>query len=203
MQTVLIVIHLMIVLALVGVVLIQRSEGGGLGIGGGSGFMSARGAANALTRTTAILAALFFVTSLGLGLLARYQSKPSDILNQLPTTTQGDKSLLNSLGGKKPDEKKTEEKPANQNDIPLGGDATDTTKPVDNKIEVKPADTKTDVKPADTKTEVKPADATKTDVKPADSTTTAVKPADATATDKKPADASTTTTTDQKPATAK
>jgi preprotein translocase subunit SecG len=194
MQTVLIVIHLMIVLALVGVVLIQRSEGGGLGIGGGSGFMSARGAANALTRTTAILAALFFATSLGLGLLARYESKPSDILNQLPTTTQGDKSLLNSLGGKKPDEKKTDEKPANQNDIPLGGDATDTTKPADNKTEVKPAETKTDVKPAD---------ATKSEVKPADSTTTAVKPADATATDQKPADASTTTTTDQKPAAAK
>jgi preprotein translocase subunit SecG len=67
MQTVLIVIHLMIVLALVGIVLVQRSEGGGLGIGGGSGFMSARGAANALTRTTGILAAAFFVTSLSHG----------------------------------------------------------------------------------------------------------------------------------------
>jgi preprotein translocase subunit SecG len=193
MQTVLIVIHLMIVLALVGVVLIQRSEGGGLGIGGGSGFMSARGAANALTRTTAILAALFFVTSLGLGLLARYQSKPSDILNQLPTTTQGDKSLLNSLGGKKPEEKKTEDKPANQNDIPLGGDNTDTTKPADSKT---PVENKTEVKPADTKTDVKPADAAKTDVKPADSATTEKKPADTTTT-------TTTTTTDQKPATAK
>ena len=64
METVLIVIHLMVVLALVGVVLLQRSEGGGLGIGGGSGFMTARGAANALTRATAILAAAFFVTSL-------------------------------------------------------------------------------------------------------------------------------------------
>ena len=57
METVLIVIHLMVVLALVGVVLLQRSEGGGLGIGGGSGFMTARGAANALTRATAILSA--------------------------------------------------------------------------------------------------------------------------------------------------
>lgn len=209
MQTVLIVIHLMIVLALVGVVLIQRSEGGGLGIGGGSGFMSARGAANALTRTTAILAALFFVTSLGLGLLSRYQAKPSDILNQLPTTTQGDKSLLNSLGGKQPDEK-TQEKPVDQNDVPIGGDNTDAVKPADNKTEVKPADTKTDAKPADaaktpvdaTKTEVKPAD-DKTAVKPADTTTTTAKPADSTATDTKPADTSTTTTTtDQKPATA-
>ncbi|HBT68318.1 MAG TPA: preprotein translocase subunit SecG, partial [Agrobacterium sp.] len=86
MQTVLIVIHLMIVLALVGVVLIQRSEGGGLGIGGGSGFMSARGTANALTRTTGILAALFFLTSLGLGLLTRYEARPTDILNRIPAT---------------------------------------------------------------------------------------------------------------------
>ena len=67
MQTVLLVIYLMVVVALIGVVLIQRSEGGGLGIGGGSGFMSARGTANALTRTTAILATLFFVISLALG----------------------------------------------------------------------------------------------------------------------------------------
>lgn len=87
MQTVLIVIHLLIVLALVGVVLIQRSEGGGLGIGGGSGFMTARGAANALTRTTAILAIGFFATSLLLGIMARYGERPTDILNRIPATT--------------------------------------------------------------------------------------------------------------------
>lgn len=99
MQTVLIVIHLMIVLALVGVVLIQRSEGGGLGIGGGSGFMSARGTANALTRTTAILAALFFVTSLALGILARYDSQPTDILNRIPQSQQGTgNGILDQLG---------------------------------------------------------------------------------------------------------
>lgn len=107
MQTVLIVIHLMIVLALVGIVLIQRSEGGGLGIGGGSGFMSARGTANALTRTTAILAALFFITSLGLGILARYQAKPTDILDRIPITQQGQQNgILDSLGGAKPAETK-------------------------------------------------------------------------------------------------
>jgi protein translocase subunit secG len=61
MQTVLIVIHLMVVIALVGVVLLQRSEGGALGVGGGSGFMTGRGQANVLTRATAILAAIFFV----------------------------------------------------------------------------------------------------------------------------------------------
>ncbi len=99
MQTVLIVIHLMIVLALVGVVLIQRSEGGGLGIGGGSGFMSARGTANALTRTTAILAALFFITSLALGVLARYESRPTDILDRIPQSQQGQgQGILNQLG---------------------------------------------------------------------------------------------------------
>jgi preprotein translocase subunit SecG len=99
MLTVLIVIHLMIVLALVGVVLIQRSEGGGLGVGGGSGFMSARGTANALTRTTAILAALFFITSLGLGIMARYQSRPSDILNRIPQSQQGTgNGILDQLG---------------------------------------------------------------------------------------------------------
>ncbi|MGA7001679.1 MAG: preprotein translocase subunit SecG, partial [Pseudolabrys sp.] len=64
MQHVIIVIHLMLVLALIGVVLLQRSEGGGLGIGSSGGFMTSRGTANVLTRATAILAGLFFVTSL-------------------------------------------------------------------------------------------------------------------------------------------
>lgn len=88
----------MIVLALVGVVLIQRSEGGGLGIGGGSGFMSARGAANALTRTTAILATLFFITSLSLGLVTRYESRPTDILDRIPATQGQGNGILDTLG---------------------------------------------------------------------------------------------------------
>lgn len=99
MQTVLLVIYLMVVLALIGVVLIQRSEGGGLGIGGGSGFMSARGTANALTRTTAILAALFFILALGMGILARYQPNATDVLDRIPGTTTNGKGVLNSLGG--------------------------------------------------------------------------------------------------------
>ncbi len=80
MQTVVIVIHLMIVVALIGTVLLQRSEGGGLGIGGGGGFMSSRGTANLLTRTTAILALGFFVTSLFLSWLASYDRKPSSLV---------------------------------------------------------------------------------------------------------------------------
>lgn len=99
METVIIVVHLMIVLALVGVVLLQRSEGGGLGIGGGSGFMTARGAANTLTRATAILAAAFFVTSLGLSLIARYGPQPLDILDRTPPAGQGEGGVLDQLGG--------------------------------------------------------------------------------------------------------
>ena len=102
METVLIVIHLIVVLALVGVVLLQRSEGGGLGIGGGSGFMTARGAANALTRTTAILAAAFFATSLALSILARYSEQPTDILDRVPAAQgeqQGSGGVLDAIGG--------------------------------------------------------------------------------------------------------
>jgi preprotein translocase subunit SecG len=102
MQTVLIVIHLMIVLALVGVVLIQRSEGGGLGIGGGGGsnFMSARGSGNGLTRVTAVLATAFFITSLTLGIMARYDERPSDILDRIESQTQGTGGgILDQLGG--------------------------------------------------------------------------------------------------------
>lgn len=164
MQTVLIVIHLMIVLALVGVVLIQRSEGGGLGIGGGSGFMSARGTANALTRTTAILAVLFFITSLGLGLLARYQARPTDILDRLPTTTNSN-DLLNSLSPTKPEETA----PVDPNAIPLGDDQSSTTPAVD----TNPATTTTtttEEQPAASTTDAKPA--TPTDVQPADAATT-------------------------------
>ncbi|WP_428486056.1 preprotein translocase subunit SecG [Rhodopila sp.] len=72
MNTVLLIVHLFVTLALIGVVLIQRSEGGGLGIGSSQGmgsFMSGRGTANLLTRTTAILAAIFMVLSLALALL--------------------------------------------------------------------------------------------------------------------------------------
>jgi preprotein translocase subunit SecG len=81
MQSVLIVIHLMLVAAMIGVVLLQKSEGGGLGIGSTGGFMSSRGTANVLTRATALLAAGFFVTSLMLSILAGYDRKPRSIIN--------------------------------------------------------------------------------------------------------------------------
>jgi preprotein translocase subunit SecG len=107
MQTILIVIHLLVVLALVAVVLLQRSEGGGLGIGGGGGgnFAAARGSGNPLTRATGILAAIFFATSLGLSLMARYGEQPTDFLDRIPSQQQGEQApsgsggVLDQLGG--------------------------------------------------------------------------------------------------------
>jgi preprotein translocase subunit SecG len=82
MSTVLLIIHVMIACALIAVVLLQRSEGGALGIGGGGGgFMTGRGAANLLTRVTAGLAAGFFATSLLLSIIATRTEAPRSILD--------------------------------------------------------------------------------------------------------------------------
>lgn len=85
MLTVLIMIHLMIVIAMIGMVLLQRSEGGGLGVAQTSGFLSSRGTANVLTRTTAILAAAFFVMSLTLSVVAGYGRRERSILQNTGT----------------------------------------------------------------------------------------------------------------------
>lgn len=87
MQAILITIHLMVVAALVVTVLLQRSEGGALGQGGGGGFMTGRGQANALTRATGILAAIFFVTSLGLTILANYGRAPKSVFDTAPASS--------------------------------------------------------------------------------------------------------------------
>src|ERR1700726_1767219 len=86
MQTVVIVVHLMIVAVLIATVLLQKSEGGGLGMGGGAGFMSSRGTANLLSRTTAVLAAGFFLTSLLLSWIASYDRKPASIIGIQPAS---------------------------------------------------------------------------------------------------------------------
>jgi preprotein translocase subunit SecG len=111
MHAVLLTVHTLIVAALIGVVLIQRSDGGALGLGGGGGgVMSSRGAADVLTRTTSILAALFFSTSLLLAVTARTGESDADIIQDLtgqevrdpnaPTTTD---DLLRTLGGEQTD----------------------------------------------------------------------------------------------------
>src|SRR3977135_348728 len=86
MQTVVIVVPLMIVATMIATVLLQKSEGGGLGVGGGAGFMSSRGTANLLTRTTAGLAVGFFLASLLLSWLASYDRKPSSIIGNTPAS---------------------------------------------------------------------------------------------------------------------
>ena len=93
MSTVILLIHVMVALALVGVILLQRSEGGALGIGGGGGggFMTGRSAGNALTKTTAILAACFFATSLSLSILASHQR--GDTPSILPSSSSGEGGL--------------------------------------------------------------------------------------------------------------
>ncbi len=92
MNTVLLTIHLFVTLALIAVVLIQRSEGGGLGIGSSQGmgsFMGGRGTANLLTRTTAILATIFFALSLTLALLNRGTAGSSRSLLDTPASVPG------------------------------------------------------------------------------------------------------------------
>jgi preprotein translocase subunit SecG len=116
MLSVVIIIHLMIVVAMIGVVLLQKSEGGGL-VSSTSGFLSSRGTANVLSRTTALLAAGFFVTSLALSWLAGFERKPASIINTggaptqqaplggppvAPPLSPGGNGVLNQLGGGAP-----------------------------------------------------------------------------------------------------
>ncbi len=104
MENVLLVAYLLIVLALIAVILLQRSEGGGLGMGGNAGgLMTVRGSANLLTRTTAILAALFFATAIGLTILAELNRSTSDILDSAAQPGEAAPSTvldaLSQLGG--------------------------------------------------------------------------------------------------------
>ena len=113
METVVLTIHVLIVVSLIGVVLLQRSEGGALGMGAGSGggFMTGRGAANALTRTTSILAALFFATSLGLAFFAGGANDEIEVIEGLtgdevrdPTAPVTADDLFNTLGSDRDDD---------------------------------------------------------------------------------------------------
>lgn len=87
MANILIVAYLLIVLALIAVILLQRSEGGGLGMGSSNsnGLVTVRGSANLLTRTTAILAGLFFAFAIGLTILSELDRSTSSILDQVQT----------------------------------------------------------------------------------------------------------------------
>jgi preprotein translocase subunit SecG len=122
MQTVLLVIHLFIALALIGFVLMQRSEGGALGIGsaGAGSLFSARGVGNALTRTTAVLAVVFFITSIALTLVARHSSGGGSLFDrpaaqpaqqQQPATDSGSENNVLPKPPGAPESKPSETKP--------------------------------------------------------------------------------------------
>ncbi|QYO78507.1 preprotein translocase subunit SecG [Devosia salina] len=119
MANVLLVAYLLIVLALIVVILIQRSEGGALGIGGGGGggLMTARGSANLLTRTTAILATLFFASAIGLTVLNELDRGTSGILENAASGTAGEQpsTVLDALNALQGDE---------TSDLPLPADST-------------------------------------------------------------------------------
>ena len=117
METVILVIHLVVALALIGVVMLQRSEGGALGIGGGGGgsagnLFTARGVGNALTRTTAWLAVAFFCTSIALTVIATHRGSGSVIDSVTPPASgdqpaapaegSGDSSVLPKLAPSQP-----------------------------------------------------------------------------------------------------
>lgn len=118
MANVLLVAYLLIVLALIVVILMQRSEGGALGIGGGGGggLTTARGSANLMTRTTAILATLFFASAIGLTILSELDRGTSSILDQAVGTQDGaaPSSVLDALNAMQP----------SNSDLPLPADAT-------------------------------------------------------------------------------
>ncbi|WP_039759931.1 preprotein translocase subunit SecG [Bartonella queenslandensis] len=137
MQTVLIVIHLLIVITLVGVILIQPSEGGGLGVSNSSGVMKTRGSRNPLTRLTAILACCFYVVSIGLIVVGSISNSGSDILKRIPVNSEQNStnkglesvpssdgesqpSILEQLGGPSdsPQGRKQSTKPEIENPVP-------------------------------------------------------------------------------------
>lgn len=115
MITVILVVHLMLAVALVGVIMVQKSEGGALGMGGGggmSGFMTGRSAANLLTRTTAIIAAAFFATSIALALISSHQRAQTSLIDSgapPASSAPGTPSIPMPLGTP----------PANTNQAPL------------------------------------------------------------------------------------
>jgi preprotein translocase subunit SecG len=121
MENILLVIHTLVAVALVGVVLLQRSEGGALGIGGGGGgagggMFSSRTAANLLTRATGILAVVFFLSSIGLTVIHTNDRNPGSIVDRItpvaPLNTEADGADEPDLGVAPPTAGPADEEPA-------------------------------------------------------------------------------------------
>lgn len=153
MANVLLVAYLLIVLALIVVILLQRSEGGALGIGGGGGggLMTARGSANLMTRTTAILATLFFASAIGLTILSELDRTTSSILDNAVALPDGQQpstvlDALNALQGDDlllPSEAQTPaaapETDSSDLPVPAAPAETETVAPADNTMMMAPA----------------------------------------------------------------
>ena len=161
LSNILIVAYLLIVVALIAVILLQRSEGGGLGMGTSSnnGLISVRGSANLLTRTTGILAALFFATAIGLTILNQLDRGTDSILNNAVQGGEQPKTVLDALQNLQKQSAGDLPVPATDTMTP----ATDATTPAattpatDSSLPVPAA---TDAAPAATETSAAPADST-------------------------------------------
>jgi len=151
LSSILIVAYLLIVVALIAVILLQRSEGGGLGMGTSSnnGLISVRGSANLLTRTTGILAALFFAMAIGLTILNELDRGTDSILNNAVQGGEQPKTVLDAL---------QQLQQQSSGDLPVP--AADTTVPT----------TDTTTPATDSSLPVPAAPATETPATPADST---------------------------------
>jgi len=189
LSNILIVAYLLIVLALIAVILLQRSEGGGLGMGTSSsnGLISVRGSANLLTRTTGILAALFFATAIGLTILSELDRGTDSILNNAAQGGNQPTTVLDALQQMQQQSAGDLPVPATDSTAP----ATSTTPATDSSLPIPAA---TDATPAATDTAPaasEAAPATETPAAPADSTAPAAEtpaaPAEAPATTEQPA----------------
>jgi preprotein translocase subunit SecG len=158
MYTFLLVVHVIIAAALVGVILMQRSEGGGLTGGSPGGLMSARGAGDFLTRATAILAVLFVLVSIGLAALATIQRGPSTIDTSLsrkpgttaPATTPAVPTGENTTGAS------DAPAPSNSSPVPLAVPATPAAPALDKPVTTETKAPQAVVKPVPEKVAPKP-----------------------------------------------
>ena len=101
MENIVLTVHLILALSLIGVVLLQRSEGGGLGLGGGGsndGIMSGRSTASALSKVTWVLAVAFIFTSMGLTIMAARSTTGTSVVDKLGTANEMEKILVPNIG---------------------------------------------------------------------------------------------------------
>lgn len=164
MEQVLLVIQVIIAIGLIGMVLIQRSDSDGFGLGGGSGnnLLSGRGTANLMTRTTAILAAMFILNSLALSILAA-RGHESSIVETIEEQQKSDKDAAPAVptdADKKDAKKPVEKKAAVKDEAPAVPAADADEKPAAEEGEVKPAPKKVVKKAAPKVTEEAPAEET-------------------------------------------